>query len=329
MKTTLLLSAPFFLATTLATTGPELVFEPEEGTVLTRRFVATLDMDLVDYTATLDGDELELNELELNISSVETIEVTDELVGVEDNRPTEIVRTFDELTQEATVTANGEESEQLSTSALEGRSLRFEWDEGAEYYTIETADEEGDLDDETLEWLEEDMDLRALLPEDEVEVGDSWEIDEGVYLPLMWPGGLLDFRDEGEEEEVPDYRRELNQETIENLTGEGEVTFEKVREEGGVRVAVLRIDLEVETDASATESEGPTDIDHGLDISRRIEGVILWDLDHGHLFSVELEAEVEMTRTRTRIVETEEELELEEEDRFEGELTYEVFIERE
>ncbi|MAB79878.1 MAG: hypothetical protein CMJ89_11045 [Planctomycetes bacterium] len=329
MKTTLLLLAPFFLATTLATTGPELVFEPEEGTVLTRSFVATVDMDLVDYTATLDGDELELNELELKISSVETIEVTDELVGVEDNRPTEIVRTFDELTQEATVTANGEESEQLSTSALEGRSLRFEWDEDAEYYTIETADENGDLDDETLEWLEEDMDLRAVLPEDEVEVGDSWEIDEGVYLPLMWPGGLLDFSDEEEEEEVPDYRRELNQETIENLTGEGEATFENVREEGGVRVAVIRIDLEIETDASATESEGPADVDHGLDISRRIEGVILWDLDHGHLFSVELEAEVEMTRTRTRIVETEEVLELEEEDRFEGELTYEVFIERE
>ena len=327
MKSSFLLLAPLVLATSAANDEISLHYDPEEGTVLRRVFEATQEEDL-QMSMFLDGEELVMQESEIVFTSVETIEVEDELESVEDGRPTELVRTFTDLRQDATIELGEDEKEMLSISDLEGRVLRFEWDEDAEYYTVETDDDGPELDEETLEWLEEDMDLRAVLPGDEVEVGDSWDIDETAYLPLMWPGGLLGFYDE-EDGGTHDYVRELNREKIENLSGEGEATLVEVRDEDGTRVAVIRIELEVETEAEATNDEGPVEIVHTYTSERTIGGEILWDLDHDHLHSVDAEADFKTISARERTVELDGEQHLEERDSYEGTIRYLVTVERE
>jgi len=335
MKSTYLLLAPLVLATPLVPTETKLDFAPEEGTVLTRHFEATLEMELASFQVLLDDEELTIPDVDWSIEWVESIEVEDELLEVEDGRPTEMVRTFGDLRQESTIDANGEEHELLSTSALQGRVLRFEWDDDAEYYTIESDDDEGDLDEETLEWLEEDMDLRAVLPEDAVETGDTWEIDAAVYLPLMWPGGLLGFLEEDEDELSP-LSRELNEETIENLTGEGEATLEEIREESGVRVAVIKLELGIETEAEAVDDDLETEdgeeippLTHTVTIERQLEGEILWDLEHNHLYSADIQASVKKTHARSQTVHADGEHEVVEQETYEGRLEYVVTIDRE
>ena len=309
-----------------------LKYAPDEGVILKRDFEVEGSLDLTDFSMTVDGEEPELGETELSYVWSESIVVEDELISVDEGRPFELVRTFSSLGQE-TVISGGEDEEDVeltSKSDLEGRRLRFEWDEDAEYYSVEADDEEGDLEELVLEWLEEDMDLRAVLPEDEVEIGDSWDIDEAVYLPLMWPGGLLGFYDEESDEEQADYQREINQGKIENLSGEGEATLEEVREEGDVLVAVLRIELTIETAGEGTEVGGLTDIEHTAKISRQLEGNLLWDITNHHLHSLEIEAEVETRNLRAQVIEfEEEEHELEDEQVFTGILNYTATIERE
>ena len=334
MKSTFLLLVPFAVATTLApATETSLEFAPEEGVTLARTFEATLDMDLSAFKIVVDGEETRELELDWNIEWVETIAVEDVLESVGEGRPLEFVRTFSELKQESTISADDNEIDELSLSDLEGRSLRFEWDEDAEYYSVEADDDEDELDDETLEWLDEDMDLRAVLPEDPVEEGDSWEIDEAVYLPLMWPGGLLGFYSE-EEEGVSDIARELNRGTIENLSGEGEATLLEIRDEDGTRVAVIEIELDIETEARATDDSGEDDgipeITHSVEVSRELEGEILWDLDNDHLHSVDIQAEVTKIHSRAQVIDfADEEHEVEEREEYEGELEYVVTVERE
>ncbi len=307
-----------------------IVYEPEEGTVLTRTFEAIGEMSLTAVEVTVDGEELERewDEFDYEYESLERIVVTDELAEVQGGRPTDLVRTFDELLQEASSTIAGEELETISLSELEGRTVRFLWDDEDEVYVVETSDDEDDIDEDVLAWLAEDMDLRLLLPDGEVEEGDEWEIDAAAYLTLMWPSGLLGFVDEGKAKDP--VQRELNEEVIENLEGEGSATFEELREEDGVRLALISVELEIETWAdSAMEQEG-VEIEIEVEISRDITGEILWDLDHGHLFAADLEADAEYVRTMTRPWETPNgEVELTEVRTFSGTIGYTVEIERE
>lgn len=309
----------------------EIAFRAEEGTVLTRTFEARAELELGGMEFWVDGEEIETDaELpEYEIESLERIVVTDEILEAEDGRPTDLLRTFDELLQESTYWIGDNEVETTSASALQGRTVRFYWDDDDEDYVVEANDDEDELEERTLEWLAEDMDLRLALPGGDVEEGDEWEIDPAAYLTLMWPGGLLDFVDEGETEKDAD-QREMNEEIIENLEGSGSATLEELREEDGVRVAVLSVEFEIETWADADiEVEDLPDIELEITIERSVGGEILWDLDHGHLFSAIFEADTKLVRSESRTVETEDgEIDLETVQTFEGTIEYTTEVER-
>ena len=244
MKVLLVPASLFVLA---GSTSEEVAYAPEEGLTLTRTFEARATFTLDEVSATIDGEELEApTEFDYEFDSLERIVVTDEILEAEDGRPTDLLRTFDELLQETTYRNSEEETEVLSTSEMEGRTIRFYWDDEDEAYVVESDDGEDELEDDTLAFLLEDMDLRLALPDGEVEEGDEWSVDPAAYLTLMWPGGLLDFLDEGEAEKDP-VSREMNEEVIENLDGEGSATLVEFREEDGARVAVISLELDVET----------------------------------------------------------------------------------
>ena len=315
-----------------------LAYAPEEGTTLSRVFEATGETTFSRVEAVLDGEIVGEAPGVAEVESLERISVTDEIESVEDGRPTELVRTFDELLQESTVTftlPDGDEEsvDSTSTSDLEGSSLRYTWDEGAGEYSIESEDEDLELDEDVLAYLLEDMDLRGFLPDEEVEEGDSWAVEDEAYLSLMWPGGLLDFYEIDEEidEESASLARERNEHTIDRMSGEGEVTFSEIREEGGLRLAVLEVEMDISTDAdSVQEDEMEMEVALEVRLERSIEGEILWDLDHGHLSSATLTADTEMVITRARTLETPEgdEVDLEEIEYHDGTIDYEVLVER-
>ena len=278
--------------------GLALRYAPEEGTVLKRTFVAEAEYHLADLSASIDGEALERPEEmpDMRMGFEEHITVTDTLRSLADGRPSELVRTFDELRQESSESAGDEEAESSLTSVLEGRKVAFRWDEDEERFTAEAADDE-DLDDGLAEWLAEDMDLRLVLPHEEVEVGDEWEIDPKLYLAFMWPSGLLDFQAEDAEEPPSEDERAMSRQTIENLEGTGTARLEEIREEDGVRVAVIAIELEITTGSETVlpaltegEFERP-EVTIEVEIERSLEGTILWDLEHGHALSAELECE--------------------------------------
>lgn len=322
-----------------------LAFGPEEGTVLKRSFDAQASHELTELTRSVNGQDVEYpGELpELSSRFTEHIVVTDRLVGVEDGRPTELERTFDELAQENTDTSGDEEAKVELGSDLEGRTVRFHWDEDDGSYTVESADDGDELDGSVARWLAEDMDLRLVLPDREVEVGDEWDLDARLYLAFMWPSGLLGFHVEGEE--TDDDERELSGQTIDNLEGSGTARLEEVREEDGVRVAVLHVELEITTGSERVlPAVDPDEVEEGefprpeitveVRIERKLEGTLLWDLEHGHALSAELECESSRLHTEKWTVTGELEGEevsadVEQSRRFEGTIRYSARIERE
>jgi hypothetical protein len=280
-------------------------YAPEEGTVLARTFVAEAQYHLADMSASIDGEALDRPEElpDYHMGFKEHIAVTDTVRSLADGRPAELVRTFDELNQESTDSVGDEETESTLKSDLQGRSVLFHWDDDEQRFTAEASDGE-ELDDSVAAWLAEDMDLRLVLPKKEVEVGDEWEIDPKLYLAFMWPSGLLDFRAE-DSEEVSEDERASSRQTIEHLEGSGTARLEEVREEDGVRVAVLHVEMEITTSSdsvlpavSEDEVERP-EIKIEVEIERKIEGTILWDLEHGHALSADLECQASRQHTES------------------------------
>ena len=322
--------ALLFLSGSLAE-GVDIAFAPEEGTTLKRTFEAKADYKLTDLEYYVDGEPVEdAGELpDYSMHFLERIAVSDELQTVEDGRPTALKRTFDELLQETTSASGDKEQETKAGSALEGRCVRFTWNADDEEYEIAAADEE-ELDEDLAAGLLEDMDLRLVLPSGEVEPGDEWELDPELYLAFMWPGGLLDFRDEGQEE-ADAQAREMSQQTIERLEGKGHARLEELREEDGQRLAVIHVELEITTGSSGVQGQEENDIRVEVEITRTVEGTILWDLEHGHAHSAELETEASRQTTRTGKAANPDgdEAELEVSELLEGTIHYSMTVERE
>jgi hypothetical protein len=73
---------------------------------------------------------------------------------------------------------------------LEGRTLRFESADGADF-TREVADDGGEI--HGLDALDARLGTARLLPDDEVVAGDSWTVDGEELALLFAPGGDLGF----------------------------------------------------------------------------------------------------------------------------------------
>jgi hypothetical protein len=339
MKLPLVLSVALFLAPPRGE-SVALRFEPEEGTVLKRTFVAEAQYRLADASASIDGEELP-REGELPDSRTgftEHISVRDTLSSLDEGRVTELVRQFVELGQDNTDSFEGEEASVELASPLEGRSVRFTWDADEQQYEVEAADE-GELDPDVAACLRQDLDLLLLLPDEDVALGDEWELDPELYLAFMWPSGLLDFHAEGEEPSPEDRAPSLQ--TIEKLAGSGTAKLEELREEDGVKVAVIHIEMELTTGSDSTapasdDEENPRpEIHTEVEIERTLEGTILWDLEHGHAHSAALECQASRLVTQSWTLSGENEegeslsIDCERSTLLEGTIRYTATIERE
>ena len=279
-------------------------------------------MELDDLSLVVMGQEMDamIGNLELAMNYDQTVAVSDEYVSTSDGRPTKLRRTFDRIAADQTIdVASDFESEVVdipSESELEGRAVVFTWDEEAgEFAAAWDGDEEGDT--ALLEGLSEDMDLRALLPDGEVDEGDEWEIDGAALAGIAYPGGNLALLPEGADidadmDEVMELFEELdidfNEIYADLLTGDVKGTFKGTREVDGARVGVIEItaDIESSNDFSQlildvieyiAEMEGASDVNIDVDLAELSldyegEGTLLWDLGEGRVHSFEMDGDV-------------------------------------
>ncbi len=330
MKTSLTLLASLVLTggSPSAPDNLELTWAPEEGLVLVRTFEASHDFALVEASLSVDDEVHASDEVpDWEVAYSERIVVTDTLVSVGNGRPLELRRTFDEL--ESEVAYSGDDLEEdfayTSMSDLQGRTVRFVRAEDEDDFEVEGYEEE--IDEDLLDGLIEDMDLRAFLPDHEVEEGDTWEVSPAAYLAYMWPGGNLDFymEDEGEVDETS---AEIGELLYESMDGEATVTYAGTRDEDGVRVAVLELEIEVEAEAEV-EVEEPAPGTQTIRLFRSVSGELLWNLEGGHLHSLHVDGEGGERTNYAFTVESPEgdEVEVEEGRAFEGEVSYSVTVE--
>jgi hypothetical protein len=150
------------------------------------------------------------------------------------------------------------------------------------------------------------MDLRALLPEGEVEEGAEWELDPKELVDVIAPGGNLAFK----AKEASDDAMGMGPSGMENMAdmfgddvgGKCKATFAGMREVEGQSYAVVRlvIDIKAKTDMTETirermaEQQPPEGLDAmefksvDMEYALDAEGELLWNVGGGHFHALEL-----------------------------------------
>ncbi len=296
------------LALACFASGPDEVrYAPEKGLKVTRTCETSGEFELESESVTVDGEERPApGKPSGSLSSEEKFVVSDELVAVGSGRPEKLARTFDELHQQQTTSEtrfDGEVMEQTQklTCDLEGKRVVFTWNADDERFDVQAAADQK-LDAELLDGLDEDMDLRAFLPDKPVAKGDSWDVEPAAFHAVLWPGGRLPFHDADKQE--PDaVHHELNAALYASLDGDAKVTYAGQREEDGVKVFVLHVKADLSRTGESVPSSEYTS-EHGgapgakvtLEFTTQAEGDLLWSVEHAHLISLTLEGQAAVTQ---------------------------------
>ncbi|HVS19987.1 MAG TPA: hypothetical protein VMT18_15385 [Planctomycetota bacterium] len=283
-------------------------FDVRPGTVLRRELVVRHEIQLDGVTNTRGNEALTRQDVSGWMSTWLKVAVDDTVGEVADGRPLALRRRWVDLGGTGTLTLNPAqgrpkfEDRAVLSSPLRDRQVDFTWIEA-----------EGDWarlwvrDDAEEFWLAEmrgDMDGLGLIPADPVAPGAEWDVPIEGLRGLLAPGGnhLITPRTTnlfGRNIEVGvggDYSEVLGP----ALAGVARARFEGVREEGGERLAVLR--LTVQTLSSIADRtdlwrlsappEERNEVSHLrgalLEYELEAQGEVLWNLDRGHLHAARL-----------------------------------------
>lgn len=257
------------------------------------------------------------SEFELSIQFEDTFESVDE-----DGRVRGLVRRFEEIAGESVdvIYGDGEpdmREEAELASPLEGRAVRFTWDDEDEEYAASFL-EDGE-DEEMDELLLHDQRIDAFghwfLPpadEAEVEVGDGWDLGLDRWNGFLTMGGefWIDVADaEPLDEQTVDDVRDFERQLLENGEGEMECRLAEIVEEDGLRIAVIgfegTLDTHAEQDYTAdfdgTRSEVSARVEHEM----KIEGTCRWDISSGRALGIETRIAMTTTTTEHSVIEAE------------------------
>lgn len=297
--------AALVLSCTIVAAPLELEWKVAAKSELERTFELDTRLELESRVLTIDGeaaDDEDASALEIRSHATETYVFVDSIVRVARGRPAELVRRFEKLAQsDETRVEDGADGETTVTefdSALEGRSVRFTWDEETGEYERELVRTEGEpegaADAELVAGLVEDLDLRGILPESAVDIGEAWEFDVRALDRMLRPGGDLQLLGSDGEGEDEDFDRHVDEAIDATLKGKATARLASLREVEGRNCAVLSIEGETTANGEFEDDDlgGVT-----IELASRATGEIVWDLAAGHVVSAELAADV-----RTRFV---------------------------
>ena len=283
--------------------GETLAFAPEKGSRLTKTFERELEVQLKEW----DG-EIELNGTihvwpldEMSCTESQRVVLQDEYLEIERERPRRLRRSFTELSGKLSGSTEGWINEK-GHGMLEGAIVLFTLDEKESVYIPAFESSDG-LDEELLEGLEEDTDLRSFLPNGEVSVGDEWDVEPGLLRLLCEPGGSIAYKDdEGR-------HRFLAPWLLGEMEGNLNLRFAGEPSVQGKLVALLEIEGTVSVETEPVETEGEVSVlfysvKSTVCVSTKaefvVEGEILWDLDAGHLLELVLDGDVVLERETYR-----------------------------
>lgn len=294
-------------------------FTPAEGSTLTKTFKLEGKFEMDDMQVLLNGEENEMMpSIEMSMGWDQLIEVSDKYGKVEGGRPAKLTRTYKDISQdmkmEMSMEMMGQAQDQDMTgsgeSKLEGKTVNFAWDDGAEEYAATFA-EGSEGDEDLLAGLTEDMDLRLLLPTEEVSDGAEWDIAPAKLVDLFAPGGDLkwDISMNGEQamsmgpgnpEMMSDMRDMLGEAVRGTATGH----YSGMREIDGTKYGVIGIAIDIQSSNDLSDKfkemmgdQLPQGVDvdiENIDMDFTFEGSgeLLWDVAAGHVHSFELSGDV-------------------------------------
>lgn len=293
-----------------------ITFAPAEGTSVTKTFTSVMDFSMDEMEMLMNGEQNPMMpSMEMDMLMTQAVTVSDTYGAMEGRKPAQLTRTFDavsnDIEMDITVDAMGQVDEQSATgtggSPLEGMSVSFTWDGDAGAYTTAYADG-SDGDAEHLEGLVEDMDLRGMLPSGEVSEGDEWEIPLRGLVDVLAPGGNLHVEVEMDGQEAqggpdPAMFSNLREMVGDLLEGSATGKYTGTREVDGVKLAVIEIEIEIDTATDMAElfeemmaDQIPAEMDMSLDrvdveFALETAGELLWNMSTGHVHSMNLEGE--------------------------------------
>jgi len=334
MKNALSLSvAAALVFASFALPGTELHSSVKEKTKLSKVFEGKINFHSTSMSFKVDGQETEgaPGGIKIHLEESSRVEIGDEYGAPKDGKPSTLKRTFDKLAGKTSQKIELPESagdhpptdtSKERKSELEGKTVLFTLGEGGEYKAT-FADGKGDED--LLKKLEEDMDLRALLPDGAVETDKSWDIDaKAFHSVLNVPGGDLKLEAEGEK----DSGNKLGEQLQENAKGKAKGTYKGMREVDGKKYAVVALEAQLKSEGERDETEkNPRAGVTGIEIEYSVEGELLWDVEGGHFHSCKMESKATLKMTNKVSMEHQgEKHELERVTEFDGESVFEATI---
>ena len=310
------LLAPALLAFSAVTLEHEIRFAPEADSTVSKTFSSEMEFNLDDMSIVVDGQDISsmMGAFEMSMVTESSISVTDTYLAVADGRPTKLKRTFDSLEANASVdiaTEMGGETQDIpSSSPLEGATVIYTWNPDEDKYDV--AFEEDGGDEDLLEGLVEDFDLRVMLPDGPVSVDDSWTVDPDALIELAMQAQSLKL--------LPDDMEDMDMDLMEQFMGDdfaemlGDIydgaitcTLKGTHEEEGATLADISVVIELTASADLTdmilevistiaENEGeempPIDFtaaDLNADLDG--EGTLVWNLSANRVQSMDLNAD--------------------------------------
>lgn len=309
------------LAVAFVLPGEKVRFAPAEGTSATKTFENKMELTLDHMAISMNGQEMPgMPEMDMTITHTQKVGVTDEFVSMGDGQPKKLKRHFDALSSDSAMSmkmemmgqSNNQDQNSEMESELDGKTVVFTWDAEAKEFkkALDPAEDKADL----LNGLEEDMDLRALLPTGEVKVGEEWSVDVKSLVSVLAPGGDLSFKPKDKDKEGMGMGMSMNpgmgsmhDYLSEMLEGEAKAKLSDLREEDGVKFAVIKFTVKIASQKDMTElvkdamkdQEMPggmeIEFDHmDIDFKMEGEGELVWNMKTNHMSSFELSGPVHM-----------------------------------
>ena len=299
------LAAPI-LCSTIAP-GDSLAFRPKAGTKVSRAWTIKQEQTLDEMNMSMNGQPFPMDlQMDMDMTTENTIEVTDHIVAAEGGKITELRRTFDKLgsassfaMEMAQMPEGGMEQSMTGSSALQGKTVAFKWD--AEKSAFEKSFHESEGEADLLENLDIDMDLAVLVPGKEVAVGETWEIDVKGLKPLLMPGGDVGIRPEDPEAAgggmMPgmDSMGDINDLVGDLLEGTATAEYAGMQELEGGTYAVIKLKINIESSNDMAdklaemaqempEGMGEMKVEHmDMEFALEAEGQVLWDAAAGQI----------------------------------------------